>query len=238
MSRPWYPHYPGDYMRDTGHLSLMEDGAYRRLMDYYYASGKPLPAIAEQLLRICRAFAGDEADAVLSVLRQFFVLRDGAYHNERCDSEIAKAESISDIRRKCAAKTPHKGRSKSPAIVAAKDIAIADTSTTTTTVLHTQGEKLTPDVFVQIVRECRPEFSNLSEMDLKKIIHDAGNNPRIKENVIEFLADAANMVKAPDPATRMLRAYINSTGPRKPQERREPIGRIKVTRGTAEDFKL
>ena len=39
MARQWYSFYPGDYGRDTGHLSLIEHGAYRTLMDHYYATG-------------------------------------------------------------------------------------------------------------------------------------------------------------------------------------------------------
>ncbi|AUD03456.1 DUF1376 domain-containing protein [Spirosoma pollinicola] len=34
--RHWYPRYPGDYARKTAHLSLTEDGAYTKLMDWYY----------------------------------------------------------------------------------------------------------------------------------------------------------------------------------------------------------
>jgi hypothetical protein len=29
VSNQWYAHYPGDYGRDTAHLSLVEHGAYR-----------------------------------------------------------------------------------------------------------------------------------------------------------------------------------------------------------------
>ncbi len=94
MSRQWFPHYPGDYMRDTGHLTLVEDGAYRRLLDYYYSSGKPLPTDRSKLCRICRAFDEYEKEAIGSVIDQFFTIKSGAYHNHRADKEIEKAESV------------------------------------------------------------------------------------------------------------------------------------------------
>ena len=74
MSRHWFPHYVGDYMRSTGHLSLVEDGAYRRLLDHYYSTGKPLVTNVEQLFRVCRAVTREEQDAVNAVVAEFFVL--------------------------------------------------------------------------------------------------------------------------------------------------------------------
>lgn len=40
----FYEHHLGDYMRDTAHLSMIEDAAYRRLLDAYYIREAPLPA--------------------------------------------------------------------------------------------------------------------------------------------------------------------------------------------------
>lgn len=99
----WYPRFPGDYMRDTGHLTLAEDGAYNRLLDHYYASRKPLPNDPNALIRICRAFTPDEQDAVESVTSQFFsVGDDGKLHNNRADEEIAKQSSRSESARRSA----------------------------------------------------------------------------------------------------------------------------------------
>jgi len=95
----WYAHYPADYMKHTDHLSMLEDSAYRRLLDSYYAKGKPLSADPKHLLSICRAFASEEQNAVMSVINQFFVLKGKFYHNERADKEIEKAEIISQIRK-------------------------------------------------------------------------------------------------------------------------------------------
>jgi len=89
----YYRHYIGDYGRDTAHLSLAEDGAYRRLLDHYYATEKPLPGTPEACYRICAAQTPAERAAVDSVLSQFFELDDGVYHNQRADREIPPAQN-------------------------------------------------------------------------------------------------------------------------------------------------
>ena len=92
----WYPRYVGDYMRDTGHLSLAEDGAYNRLLDHYYASRAPLPVDNESLHRICRAMTKTEQDAVDKVSSIFFVVGDdGLYHNNKADKVIAEQSAKS-----------------------------------------------------------------------------------------------------------------------------------------------
>src|SRR6266705_3141591 len=90
MMNAWYAHYPGDYGRDTAHLPLVQHGAYRLLLDHYYATSAPLPRDAAALYRICRAFNQSERDAVDCVVSQFFDLRDDGYHNARANMELAK----------------------------------------------------------------------------------------------------------------------------------------------------
>jgi uncharacterized protein YdaU (DUF1376 family) len=51
MSVHWLPWYIGDHKRDTAHLSTLEDGAYRRLIDHYWMTG-PLPDDDQQLATI------------------------------------------------------------------------------------------------------------------------------------------------------------------------------------------
>lgn len=86
----WYPFYVGDYDRKTAHLSLLEHGAYRRLMDHYYATKSPLPNDEKKLFRICGARGPSERKAVLLIVSEFFVRTEFLYVNKRCDSEIDK----------------------------------------------------------------------------------------------------------------------------------------------------
>ena len=107
----WYSFYPADYARDTSHLSMIEHGAYRALMDHYYITGKPLPASALHLHRVCRAFASDEQDALNSVLHQFFTLTDEGWKHGRIEAELAKTGDIS-AKRRLAATLRHKGKNE------------------------------------------------------------------------------------------------------------------------------
>ena len=109
----FYKHFIGDYARDTAHLSLMEHGAYRVLLDTCYATGKPLPAAYEALYRIAKAFTAAERKAVERVADQFFPLNgDGNRHNHRADVEIAGALAYADAQAKRAQmrwhEQPHK----------------------------------------------------------------------------------------------------------------------------------
>lgn len=85
----YYSHHIGDYLTDTAHLSILEDGAYRRLMDRYYTSEAPLTADENALFRLLRARSDDEKDAIRIVLAEFFTLTDDGWSHKRCDAEIA-----------------------------------------------------------------------------------------------------------------------------------------------------
>jgi len=86
----YYEHHLGDYMRDTAHLSLLEDGAYRRLIDAYYVRERPLPADVKECCKLARAGSRVEREAVAYVLGQFFELTGDGYRQKRCDEVIAK----------------------------------------------------------------------------------------------------------------------------------------------------
>lgn len=92
----WYPFYVGDYARKTAHLSLLEHGAYRLLLDHYYATRHPLPNDPAKLYRICRARSPSERKAVLSVVAEFFTETESLMRNEKCDSEIDKQLKYSE----------------------------------------------------------------------------------------------------------------------------------------------
>lgn len=89
----FYQHHIGDYRRDTSHLSLLEHGIYRQLLDLYYITEKPLDANA---LRLISARTQDEKDATQQILNEFFTLKDGLYYHNRCDAEINRFKSKSD----------------------------------------------------------------------------------------------------------------------------------------------
>ncbi|AIV65108.1 YdaU family protein [Burkholderia pseudomallei] len=84
----WSRHI-GDFIRDTVSLTMLEDGAYNRLLDQAYQSERPLPLDKKLVYRLARATSAAERRAVDFVLETFFHARDDGYHQKRCDIEIA-----------------------------------------------------------------------------------------------------------------------------------------------------
>lgn len=87
----YYPHHIGDYARDTSHLSMTEDGAYRRLMDICYSTEKPLSLDRAKVYKRVRAQSKIDRDAVDTVLEEFFEQRADGWHQKRIDEEIQHA---------------------------------------------------------------------------------------------------------------------------------------------------
>lgn len=87
--------YPGDYLKDTGRLTLVDHGAYLRLMLEYYATEEPLPADLAELYVIAAAVTAADRAAVKKVADRFFPISpdDGLRHNGRVDEEIEKAQA-------------------------------------------------------------------------------------------------------------------------------------------------
>ena len=83
----YYEHHLGDYAKDTSHLTMLEHGAYRLLLDRYYGTEQGIPA--DQAQRVARARTREEKAAVDAVLGEFFTLRDGSWINQRAEDEIA-----------------------------------------------------------------------------------------------------------------------------------------------------
>jgi len=80
----YYQHNIGDYARDTGHLSILEHGIYRLLLDWCYLNEKPITT--EQAIRVGR---GNPVETQ-SVLSEFFLQSDEGWTHKRVSQEIEK----------------------------------------------------------------------------------------------------------------------------------------------------
>lgn len=89
----YYEHHLGDYLRDTAHLSLVEDAIYRRLLDQYYIRERPLPLSVDECCKLARTRGDKERDAVEYVLHSFFSREADGFHQARADAEIARYNS-------------------------------------------------------------------------------------------------------------------------------------------------
>ena len=81
--------YIGDYLRDTGTLTLAQHGAYTLMLLEYYATEKPLPT-GRDLHRLLRADSKQERDAIDFVAAKFWAGTE-SLTNPRADQEIARA---------------------------------------------------------------------------------------------------------------------------------------------------
>jgi uncharacterized protein YdaU (DUF1376 family) len=77
----------GDYASHTRHLTVIEDLAYRRLLDLYYLQERPLNSGLTSVAR--QINMRDYETEVQAVLEEFFDLTDNGWTNFRADKEIA-----------------------------------------------------------------------------------------------------------------------------------------------------
>jgi uncharacterized protein YdaU (DUF1376 family) len=101
----YYQFHIGDYKSHTHHLSLIEDLAYRRLLDHYYLHEAPIKQrdIARQIgMR-------DHEQEVLTVLDEFFISAEDGFIHPRADAEIAKFKEFAEAGKRGAAKRWAKG---------------------------------------------------------------------------------------------------------------------------------
>jgi uncharacterized protein YdaU (DUF1376 family) len=77
----------GDYASHTRHLTVIEDLAYRRLLDLYYLQERPLNSGLTSVAR--QINMRDYETEVQAVLEEFFDLTDDGWTNFRADKEIA-----------------------------------------------------------------------------------------------------------------------------------------------------
>lgn len=85
----------GDYASHTRHLSLLEDLAYRRLLDLYYLRDGELYGDEAEVAR--QIGMRDHVPEVTQVLQDFFCIgEDDRWTHDRCDAEIAKFREKSE----------------------------------------------------------------------------------------------------------------------------------------------
>lgn len=85
----WYEKHLGDWAKKTGHLSMVEEGAYNRLCDWCYSHERPLPLPEREVCKIARANNPQERAATLRVLHEFFTLAEDGWHQGRIDKLLA-----------------------------------------------------------------------------------------------------------------------------------------------------
>jgi len=83
----YYKFNIADYRKDTGHLSTIEHGIYRQLIDWYYLDEQPIPEETQVVIRRLR-LGSDEVTFLQNILSDFFVLGKTGYTHKRIEVEI------------------------------------------------------------------------------------------------------------------------------------------------------
>jgi uncharacterized protein YdaU (DUF1376 family) len=99
----WFPWFYELYAADTRHLSCLEHGAYRQLIDEYMRYRRPLAADDQALARIV-GLSTEEWGRISGTIRPFFRKRRGKLFHKRCnailDQQDKKAKTRSETARK------------------------------------------------------------------------------------------------------------------------------------------
>ena len=84
----YYQFNIADYRKDTGHLTTLEHGIYRQLIDWIYLDEQPIPLDTKLVRRRLRLGSEEEAQALINVLTDFFVVDHSGYTQKRIFAEI------------------------------------------------------------------------------------------------------------------------------------------------------
>ena len=98
----YYSFRINDYWAETGHLSLVEDAIYRRLLDLYYRTEKPLTFDTKELAKLIRA--RDHEDEITMILNEFFSQKKSGWAHAICDDQINAFKAKSEKARNSAEK--------------------------------------------------------------------------------------------------------------------------------------
>jgi len=88
----YYSFNPGDYTSHTLGLSLLEDLAYRRMLDLYYLKERPLPGEPKAVARDIGMLAN--LDEITYVLEKYFTMNNGFWEHARCEKQIKEYQSL------------------------------------------------------------------------------------------------------------------------------------------------
>ena len=106
----YYQFNIGDYSSHTSRLSLLEDLAYRRLLDLYYLSEQPISGSFDDISRDIGMM--DHINEIEYILNKFFILEESCWLQCRVEKEIKHYQSKIDNASKAGKASAKARRSK------------------------------------------------------------------------------------------------------------------------------
>lgn len=81
------------YRKATRHLDTFQHGCYRLLIDEYMDTREPLPDNDQALANICHCTLQEFLDHASTIIRSFFIGKDGLLFHDYCDEELNYQDS-------------------------------------------------------------------------------------------------------------------------------------------------
>ena len=244
----YYQFHIGDYMSHTRHLSLYEDLAYRRLLDFYFLHEQPIKHrdVARQI-----GMREHEED-VLTVLNEFFLSTPDGFVNPRADKEIKQYKEFAEAGKRGAAKRwakpPHEEANSPPnatPIATNNHKPITNNQEKKTLGKRLAKDLIFPEEWFLFCKQERPDLEPL--MTFNKFqdywISQAGqkgvkldwfatwrnwvrNSKTAKPNLYDVARVTVPMSNEPDPALEKIKADEKTTRP-PTQAEREMLASLK-----------
>ena len=108
----YYQFNIGDYVSHTSRLSLLEDLAYRRLLDLYYLNERPFNGCSTDVAREIGMV--DKLESVEFVLKKYFSRETGEWVNSRAEKEIAAYQSKQKSAKRAGIANEGRSRTRGP----------------------------------------------------------------------------------------------------------------------------
>jgi uncharacterized protein YdaU (DUF1376 family) len=96
----YYQFNIGDYSKSTKHLTLLEDIAYRRMLDLHYDTEKPLPCEIASIARLI--VMRENQEEIRQVLSEFWCETEEGWINKRASKDINAYKDKSEKAKKSA----------------------------------------------------------------------------------------------------------------------------------------
>ena len=130
---PYMKWYPGDYARRTQHLTTIQHGAYRMLIDAMWAAGGRLPNDHRRLLAIAKMTPAEWAENA-AVIMEFFTVDGGSICQDRVTKQLLEFCQLSEKRREAGKAGAEKKHSKNNivSLASARKEAMANATITRT----------------------------------------------------------------------------------------------------------
>lgn len=198
--------YMGDYQRDTGALSIAEHGAYFLMLQYHYATEKPLPT-GKDLYRLLRCESKADREAVDAVAKLYWTETPEGLVNARAAQEIAKAGEQAETNRRIAQAREDKRKAERKAERTAHEPLHEPCSVREPSHSHSQIKEKTKTSADAPLPDWIPQDAWNSYVEMRKKIRKAPT-PRAAELVIAKLLKLRN--EGHPPAAVLEQSIVNS----------------------------